>query len=114
MTDNIVMFPKAKRGIPPQSLEELKSNVENIRKEHVEFAIDEGVSALFGALYEEGFDLSSDELVKPTGLVIECVRSAMYAAIGLPHPLQSIAEAMYDAIEQGNTPDEQETPLIVE
>jgi len=32
MTDNVVIFPKAKRGTPPQTMEELLETVENSQR----------------------------------------------------------------------------------
>ena len=74
MTDNVVIFPKAKRGTPPQTMEELLETVETTRKEHAEFLMDDILSFVFSRCYEEGFDLNQDHCLKSTALLVESFR----------------------------------------
>jgi len=89
---NVVKFPKQKKNSPPQSMEELLEGVEETRKEHVEFLLDEILSNSFRILYEEGFDLGKDECVNSTAFMIEAFKAAIYRSVGIEHTLQEIAD----------------------
>ena len=58
--NNVVQFPKEKRGGPPQNLEEIQSNIEAVRQLHVE----ETVSLLAGVIFDNlslaGFNFNPD------------------------------------------------------
>lgn len=95
MSDNIVIFPKAKRGSPPLNMEELLETVETTRKEHTEFLMDDILSFVFSRCLEEGFDLNQDHCLKSTALLVESFRSALYGTFGADHPLHEMAEAMF-------------------
>lgn len=93
---NVIMFPKAKRDSTPiQNMEELIEKTTAARKEHIELLIDEAMTAIFERCYDEGFDLTLDEVVKPTCLMVESFRSMLQAAIGVEHPLQTTAEQIF-------------------
>jgi hypothetical protein len=100
MTDNVVVFPKAKKDTPPQSIEEVYSKAEATRKEHVEYVIDETLSFVFNRCYDEGFNLHQDHCVKSTAMVVEALRSALYNAVQIAHPLQNAAESMFHSEEE--------------
>lgn len=100
MTSNVIMFPKGKKGSPPQTMEELLETVEEARREHVEFVIDETLSFVFSRCYEEGFDLNKDHCVKTTALVVESLRAAMYNTVGIEHPLFKVADTIFVSEEE--------------
>lgn len=95
MTDNVIAFPKGKRGSPPQSIEESMASIEAIRTEHIDFLVDECCSFIFGRLLDEGFDLGDDSITKHTALLVESMKSALSASVGINHPLQQLAEKMF-------------------
>lgn len=90
--NNVIAFPKGKKNAPPQSVEEVLESMEAIRKDHVEYLVDECCSFIFGRLLDEGFDLADERWMKPTLLVVESLKAALYAASGIPHPLHMVAE----------------------
>ncbi len=98
MTDNVIAFPKGKRGSPPQSIEESMASIEAVRSEHIDFLVDECCVFLFGRLIDEGFDLGDESITKHTALLIEAMKSALAASVGMHHPLQQLSEKtfMYD------------------
>lgn len=104
MTDNVVLFPKAKKDTPMHTMEEVEAKVIAARKEHIEYVIDETLSFVFGRCYEEGFNLNNDDCLKTTGMLVEAMRAALYKTVRLDHPLQRVAEELFvsdeDAIEQ--------------
>lgn len=92
---NVIAFPKAKRDTPPQSMEELLENVESTRKEHIEYLMDETLSFLFQRVYDEGFDLGTEDCFKTTACLVEATRAALYKTAGIYHPLHDFAETSF-------------------
>lgn len=95
---NVIAFPKAKRDSPPQTMEELLENVESTRKEHIEFVLDEILSFVFTRAYDEGFDLGNEDNIKPTALLVEAFRSAMYNTVGIYHAFHPMAESIFNVV----------------
>jgi hypothetical protein len=95
MTDNVIAFPRGKRGSPPQSIEETMASIEAIRTEHIEFLVDECCSFIFGRLLDEGFDLGDEAVTKHSALLVEAMKSALCASVGIKHPLQTLSDKMF-------------------
>jgi len=95
MTDNVVMFPRAKRDSPLNTREEVEAKVIKARKEHVEYVIDETLSFVFSRCYEEGFNLNTDDCFKTTGMLVESMRAALLKSVGIRHPLHEVAEELF-------------------
>lgn len=92
---NVIVFPRAKKGAPANSIDEILENVEQARKEQVEMLIDDTLSFVFSRCYSEGFDLTDDKCIKTTGLVVEALRASLYKTSGLPHTLHDVAEQIF-------------------
>ena len=106
MTSNVIQFPKLKRNTPPQSMEERSRNIEETRKEHIEYVIDESMSFAFQKAYDEGFDLGQDECFKITALLVEAYRAALYRTVDISHPLHEFADTAFAITdEEGNAVD---------
>ena len=97
---NVIAFPRQKRDSPPQTMEELLETVETTRKEHVEYIMDEALSFVFGRVYDEGFDLGSEDCLKTTSMLVEAFRSAMYKSVGIDHPFHDIAESVFNIVDE--------------
>lgn len=95
MTDNIIKFPKSMRGTPPVSMEETLQRVESARKEHIDWLLDDVCAYVFSRLGEEGLDLVDESSTKYTALVIKSLESAMYHCYRIEHPMQIIAEKIF-------------------
>jgi hypothetical protein len=93
--NNVIVFPRAKKGAPANSIDEILENVEQARREQVEMLIDETLSMVFGRCYQEGFDLTDDRCIKATALVVEALRASLYKTSGLPHTLHDVAEQIF-------------------
>ena len=106
MTTNVVVFPKAKKGSPANSIDEILENIELARREQVEMLINETMSMVFSRCHQESYDLTGDSCVKATALAVESLRAALYIVIGQSHPLHEIANQMFidekDALLQTN------------
>ena len=95
MNNNVIVFPKAKKGAPANNIEEILESVEMARREHVEFLIDETLSMVFSRCYQEGFNLTEDHCIKTTALVVESLRAALYNTAGIGHSLHDVAEQLF-------------------
>jgi hypothetical protein len=96
MTDNVVVFPKQKLNTPPQSLDEMITNIESFRKDHIENSIAQILPVVFVRMAEEGFDLTlEDDYIKDSAMIIEAVRSAMYRIMGFDHKLHPVTDAAF-------------------
>lgn len=100
---NVVFFPKTKKNAPAQSMAELIESVEGVKKEHIEFLIDDTMGMVFTRLYEEGFDLTQEHCTKSTALLIESFRAALFRSVGMEHPLQNMSDSMFSIIEDTST-----------
>lgn len=102
---NVIAFPKGKKDSPPQTMEELLETVEMTRKEHVEYVMDETLSFVFSRVYDEGFDLGSEECLKTTALLVESFKSALYKACGIHHPFHEMADSVFNIVEDDESVD---------
>lgn len=92
-------------------MEELMEKVEETRREHVEYTVEEMLPDLFTFLYMEGFDLAGEEHTKTTAFFIESFKSALLATVGLEHPLQKTAEDSCFIVDYSIEPMEEEPEL---
>lgn len=94
MTDNVVKFPRAHRFAPPQTIEEVKENVNQVRMELADHAVAQGMIALFEALAREGIDTTGEDIHSSNALICESIRAAVYKALTLNHPFHNMIEEM--------------------
>lgn len=94
MTDNIIIFPKPIQNQQLQSLPEILGRVEENRKEHINYIVEDLASFIFQRAHEEGFDLEQDDLHKDCMLVVESMRAMLCKSIRINHPLQKITESL--------------------
>lgn len=99
MESNVVLFPRAKKDTPPQSIDEVIENVVASRKEHIELFLEGILPLVFSNAADFNLDMSKEECEKPVAMFIESFRSALYSSCGLDHPLQDIAEDAFDFID---------------
>ena len=93
--NNVIVFPRSKKGAPANSIDEILENVEQARREQVELLIDDTLSFVFSRCYAEGFDLTDDRCVKATALVVESLHASLYKTSGIPHTLHDVADQMF-------------------
>lgn len=87
---NVIKFPKGKLNTPPQSMEELISSVEDTRKEHISYILDDIIPSLMQMLSFQGFHLDSEECEHTNVFMFEALESALYKAAGLEHWMHDI------------------------
>jgi hypothetical protein len=50
--------------------------------------------------YTEGFDLHQEHCAKSTAMVVEVLRSALYNTLQIQHPLQDVADSIFQSEEE--------------
>lgn len=100
---NVIQFPKPKRGAPPQSLEEIQSEIEMSRQIHIDDTLS-GVSEIFLTSLElNGFalELDNEKYSKEVALVFESIRSLLYKYYDMEYPFQSLSQRIFTLQENG-------------
>lgn len=100
MESNVVLFPKAKRDHPPQSMDEVIESVIASRKEHIEIFLENVLPFVFSTASDYCLDLSKEESAKPTALFVESLKAALYSSCDIHHPLQDFAEQSFSFIDE--------------
>ena len=91
-TNNVVHFPKPHRDRPAQSMSEVINRVEESRKEHISYLVDDITEYVFQRSTMEGFDVVDEAHIKHALLFIESMRALLYRSANLDHPLHKIAD----------------------
>jgi hypothetical protein len=117
--NNVIRFPRPFKVDPsimntPQSLEEVEDTVEVIRHVHIQQTLEQIVPMLFDNLALAGFQ-PSDELLflKDGALVVESLRAFMSKLYGMEHPLQLIAENLFEQVDSDGNLEVSENIKIV-
>lgn len=103
MSDNVVQFPREKRGGPPQNLDEVKNNLETVRHIHVEETLSLLAGVMFDNLALAGFNFNPDDnsYTKDVALTFEAMKSMMYKYHNMEYPMQDIADELFTLQENG-------------
>jgi hypothetical protein len=104
--NNIVLFPQRDnpRNIMPQSIEEVIENMDDVKHVHIQESLENMMPMLFDRLSLAGFNLDDedDTIAKHGALVVESVRSFLCKIYGMEHPLQIIANNLFETDGDGN------------
>lgn len=94
---NVVQFPKEKRGSPPQSMDEVHDNLENVRHVHVEETMAIIAEVIFDNLSLSGFNFTPEDetYVKDVALAFEAITSMLYKYHSMDYPLQIVADQLF-------------------
>jgi len=94
---NVVQFPKEKRGSPPQSMDEVHDNLENVRHVHVDETMAIIAEVIFDHLSLSGFNFTpeDDSYVKDVALAFEAITSMLYKYHSMDYPLQIVADQLF-------------------
>jgi len=104
--NNIVLFPQRDnpRNIMPQTIEEVIENMDDVRQVHIQESLENMMPMLFDRLSLAGFNLDDEDpnITKHGALVVESVRSFLCRVYGMEHPLQIIANNLFETDDDGN------------
>jgi len=105
-SNNIILFPirSSDRYIPPQTIEEVIENMADVRNVHIQESLENMMPMLFDRLSLAGFNLDDEDpnITKHGALVVEAVRSFLCKVYGMDHPLQIIANNLFEMEDDGN------------
>ena len=88
-TSNVVPFPKGKRDAPPQTVEELKKNIEDTKIEMASYLAEHLTKEVFLTLHENGFAITD---VKDLGFLMVTIKSMILRREEIEHPLQHLID----------------------
>ena len=94
---NIVLFPKEKKGSPPQTMDEVHDNLENVRHVHVDETLIMLAEVIFDHLSLSGFNFTPEDetYVKDVALAFEALTSMLYKYHSMDYPLQIVADQLF-------------------
>lgn len=100
---NVVQFPKEKRGSPPQSMDEVHDNLENVRHVHVDETMAIIAEVIFDNLSLSGFNFTPEDetYVKDVALAFEAITSMLYKYHSMDYPLQIVADQLFTLQDDG-------------
>lgn len=93
-SNNVVMWPKHYDG-PPKDIDDMADVIDSREKDYIEYALSEVIPILFHEMEMFRFSFDDDRFHKDKAIVIDAIRSIMYAAYNRPHLIQDTAEQMY-------------------
>lgn len=103
--NNIIMFPSKNLRLP-QTIEEVADTLDLVRQVHIQETLELIVPMLFDNISHSGFnpdDEDENALLKHGAMVVEAVRSFLCKVSGIEHPLQIIAENLFEQVDsEGN------------
>jgi len=99
--DNIIPFPSITREIPKDE-KEVVQKVDNIKHLHIQEVLATMVPIIFNQMATAGFDFIDDEETgeinnfKDGAFLVEALRSIMLKHYGIDHPIQTLAENLFN------------------
>lgn len=94
-SNNIITFPKSRTSQTPQTIEEIYTNLDVLKRLHV----DETTLLISSMLLEQlaivGFDYIQEDdsfAAKETVFVLEALQALLMKKYGMPHPFHDLAE----------------------
>lgn len=115
-SNNIIQFPGKSKMAPPMTLEQVEENMDLIRQVHIQETLELVVPKLFENFSMAGFgtDDESMEYLKDGAMVVEAARSFLCKVSGMSHPLQLIAENMFEQVDaEGNLEVSDKVKIII-
>jgi hypothetical protein len=105
VANNIIVFPNKNLRLP-QTIEEVADTLDIVRQVHIQETLQLIVPMLFDNISHAGFnpdDKDENALLKHGAMVVEAVRSFLCKVSGIEHPLQIIAENLFEQVDsEGN------------
>lgn len=117
LANNVILFPRRgpERQAAPTSIDEVIDSVDTVRQVHIQESLEAVVPMLFDKLSLAGFAPEDElEYIKDGALVVEAIRSFLSKIYGMSHPLQMIAEHLFEQVDdEGNLEVSDKIKLII-
>ena len=99
--DNVIKFPSTPGGEAalqkmPNTLEEVKANVELIRHVHINEVTEVIITTMIQQMMNGGFNIMDDQHEKDFAFLIESVRSSLCKTVGIYHPFQDVSDKIME------------------
>lgn len=116
IANNVIIFPgKNLRG--PQSIEEVADNLDMVRQVHIQETLELVIPKLFESFNVAGFNAGDEDennFLKHGAMVVEAARSFLCKISDLEHPLQLIAENLFEQVDdEGNLEVSDKVKIII-
>ena len=103
-TDNVIPFPRKNHSLgampAPQSIDEVEETVDVVRQVHIQQTLAQVIPMLFDNLALAGFQpINEMDFLKDGALIVEAARSFLNKIYGMQHPLQLIAENLFEQVD---------------
>ena len=98
-SNNVISFPKSSRiSQSPQSIEEIYTNLDTLKRLHVDETLILVSSMLLEQLAIVGFDYTSEDgeefAAKETVFFFEALQALLFKKYGMDHPFHDLAEKL--------------------
>lgn len=95
--NNVILFPRAKRETPPQTLDDIKNSVKDLRATRIMVILNELINSFVLELknVHEVDVLERQDVGKEMGLVIEAINSLLHKYMHLGHSFHEYAEEIF-------------------
>lgn len=100
MTNNVIIFPKAKGESPPQTLEEIHESITALRKSRADYMMVMALPSVLQIILEGGVDIDNEKCSKDLALFCESFKSLIYKSLDLEHQLHNFTESTFSVFEQ--------------
>ena len=100
MTDNVIIFPKAKGESPPQTLEEIHESITALRRSRADYMMAISLPHVIQIILEGGLDIDNDKCGKDLALFCEAFKALVYKSLDLDHQLHEFTESTFSVFEQ--------------
>jgi len=116
MTNNVIIFPKAKGESPPQSLEELHESIATLRKARADYMMTMAFPHIIQIILEGGLDIDSEKCGKDLALFCESFKALVYKSLDLEHALHDFTESSFSLFEHedGNLEYKYDLDIVVD
>lgn len=95
MTDNVVVFPKAKRETPPQSIEDIMDSVQKMREMRTEEILYTITPMIISQLLDNGVNIEDEDCSKSIALLFESIKALIYKSFKMNHPLHEFSSSVF-------------------
>lgn len=119
-SDNVIPFPRKSQvplGVvtPPQSMEEVVETVDIVRQAHIQQTLEQVIPMMFDNFALAGFQpVDEMEFLKDGAFIVEAARSFLNKIYGTHHPLQLIADNLFEQIDsEGNLEISDKVKIII-
>lgn len=105
IANNVIQFP-LRNSRAPITIEQVDENLDLVRQIHIQETLELVIPKLFESFSVAGFateDEDGTEFLKHGAMVVEAARSFLCKASGIDHPIQLIAENMFEQVDGEGT-----------